>query len=88
MNKLEKITTLMGLTGQCATYIQAYKIFYLKSAYAISFTATFVMMASMVFWLIYGMEKRSKPLIICNTFGIIGAGLTMAGILYYGCSFF
>jgi len=87
MNRLENITTIVGLGGQCATYVQAYKIFYLQSSYAISFIATFISFTSMAFWLLYGIKQHSIPLIICNIFGLIGSFLILAGVLYYGYDF-
>lgn len=86
-NKLEKITTLMGLVGHLATYIQVFKIFYLHSSYAISFIATIISLTSMVFWMLYGIEKRIKPLIVCNIFGLIGVSFIILGIILYGNNF-
>ena len=84
---LERITTLMGLVGHIATYIQVFKIFYLQSSYAVSFIATVISFISMIFWLIYGMKKNIIPLIVCNIFGLIGVLLIMVGIVIYGNSF-
>lgn len=86
LGSLEQVTTLIGLIGQLATYIQVFKIFYLKSAYAVSFIAALISLISMVFWLLYGVQKRVKPLIICNIFGIIGVALVLLGIMLYGNS--
>ena len=88
INKLEKITILMGLIGQLATYIQVFKIFYLRSTYAVSFIATIISFISMIFWLLYGMEKHIMPLIICNIVGLIGFSLILLGIILYGNNFF
>ncbi len=81
---LEHLTLLMGIVGHFASYIQAMKIFYLHSAYAVSLMACLIGLASMVCWLLYGMEKNIKPLIISNVFGMIGVLLVTAGVLYYG----
>jgi uncharacterized protein with PQ loop repeat len=86
-NKLEKITIFMGLVGHLATYIQVFKIFYLQSSYAVSFIATIISFASMVFWLLYGMEKQITPLIVCNIFGLMGVSLVIFGIILYGDNF-
>jgi uncharacterized protein with PQ loop repeat len=86
-SKLEYVTTIMGLVGHLATYIQVGKIFYLRSSYAISFVATVISFTSMIFWLLYGIEMHSKPLIICNIFGLIGVSLIMLGIVIYGTNF-
>lgn len=83
-SKLGTVTTVMGLMGHVATYIQAGKIFYLQSSYAVSFVATVISFSSMIFWLIYGLEIKSKPLIICNIFGLMAALMVMFGIYIYG----
>lgn len=84
--RLEKITTLMGLIGHLSLYIQAFKIYYLKSSYAISFIAIVISFISMVSWLLYGLEQQIKPLIISNIFGLIGISFIIGGILRYGCN--
>ncbi len=88
IKKLEQITTLMGLIGHLATYIQVFKIFYLRSSYAVSFIAALISFTSMVFWLLYGREKRIIPLVICNIFGLIGVSLIILGIIVYGDNFY
>ncbi len=87
ISKLEKVTTIMGLIGHLAVYIQVFKIFYLQSSYAVSFIAAIISLVSMVFWLLYGMEKRIKPLVICNIFGLVGISLVLLGIILYGKNF-
>ena len=77
------ITTFMAMFGHLATYIQAYKIFSLRSAYAISLLATFISLSSIAVWLIYGLARNIKPLIYANIFGFIGTSLITAGALYY-----
>jgi uncharacterized protein with PQ loop repeat len=87
MVSLDVLTTVVGLIGQTAVYIQVFKIFYLRSSYAISFIATFISFTSLVFWLIYGFEMKSKPLIICNIVGLVGNSLILLGIIFYGRNF-
>jgi uncharacterized protein with PQ loop repeat len=80
---LEHFTIFMGVIGQCAPYIQAYYIFYLQSSYAVSMGASLMALFSMACWLIYGLSRNVKPLIISNFFGMIGMTLVIVGILYY-----
>lgn len=87
-NNLEKMTTFMGLVGHFATYIQVFKIFYLRSSYAVSLVAAIISFISMIFWLLYGWEKNIFPLIICNIFGLIGVFLIIVGIILYGNNYF
>lgn len=77
------IVTFMGSLGNLASYIQAYKIFVLRSAYAISLLAVFISLASIIIWLIYGLARHIKPLIYANIFGLIGTLLVAAGAFYY-----
>lgn len=83
---LEYITTAMGLLGHTAVYLQAAKIIYLQSAYAVSLSGTLVAFASMVCWFSYGVSKRIRPLIVTNIFGLIGMCIVLWGIFYYGDS--
>ncbi len=77
------VVTIIGSLGNLASYIQAYKIFLLQSAYAVSLLAVFISLVSMIVWLIYGLARNIKPLIYANIFGIIGTLLVATGIFYY-----
>lgn len=81
---LENFTTVMALVGYLAIYIQAAKIIYLESAYAVSLTGMLIGYASMLCWLAYGLSRGIRPLIISNFFGLIGASIVILSILYYG----
>jgi CRISPR-associated Cas5-like protein len=80
---LEHITTFAGVVGQFAAYIQAFKIFHLRSSYAVSLISTLIGFFSTCCWLIYGLAKGIKPLIISSIIGVIGIALVIIGILYY-----
>lgn len=80
---LENFTIFMAVVGQSASYIQAFKIFYLKSSYAISSLAWFLSFTSCVTWLTYGVSKRIKPAIISSLFGLGGSLLILLGIILY-----
>lgn len=81
--KYETITTIVALAGHLASYIQAYKIFSLQSSYAISPSAVFLSLVSVVVWFIFGLTRNIKPLIYANIFGFIGMCLIILGILLY-----
>lgn len=74
----------MALVGTSAAYVQAFKIISLKCATAVSLSACLIGLSSSCCWLLYGIAKEIKPLIISNIIGIIGAILVVLGILYYG----
>lgn len=79
----ESFTTFMAVVGTSAAYIQAFKIFSLGCATAVSLTATVIGFSASLCWLLYGMARHLKPLIISNIIGIIGGILVMIGILLY-----
>lgn len=80
---IDHFITLVGLVGQVPPYIQAFKIFYLQSSYAVSLSANIIVFFSMVGWFVYGLLRNIKPLIITNIFGLIGTILVLIGILYH-----
>ena len=79
----ERFTTFMALVGTSAAYIQAFKIFYLGCATAVSLSATAIGLSSSSCWLLYGISRRIQPLILSNIIGVIGGTLVIIGILYY-----
>lgn len=79
----ENFTTFMALVGTSAAYIQAYKIFSLESATAVSLSATLIGLSASLCWLLYGMARKIMPLIISNIIGIIGGILVVIGIFIY-----
>lgn len=80
---LDNFITCIGIIGQFAPYVQAFRIFEMKSAYAVSLGATLVSLSSMGVWAIYGFIRKVKPLIISNIVGIIGMSLVFIGICVY-----
>ena len=79
----EKYMSIIGPAGNLMFFIQAYKIFTLKSAEAISihgFILSFVALSS---WLLYGFLISNKPIIIANIVGVSGAVLVLIGTLIY-----
>lgn len=79
----EKYMNLIGPIGNLMFYIQAYKIFSLKSAAAISIFAFVLSMLGLSSWLYYGILLKNKPLIITNFVGVLGAVLVLLGALIY-----
>lgn len=82
-NWLEKVTTLMGILGQLCPYAQAYKIFSLRSSYAVSFSGQLLALTSMACWFAYGYVGHIRPLIWSNIVGLIGVSLVMLGMFLY-----
>lgn len=82
-NTLERFVILFGIFGHSGLFIQAAKIFMLKSSYAISLTTFVISLISSSVWFIYGIQCHNKPLIISNIIGIIGICIVIIGIMTY-----
>lgn len=77
------ITITVALIGHLASYLQAYKIFLLKSSFAVSLPAAFISLISIIVWFIYGTTHHVKPLIYANIFGFVGIILVILGIFVF-----
>ena len=84
MNFYEKYMSIIGSIANIMFYLQAYKIFISKSAQSVSGPGFLISIIGISSWLLYGILLKNKPLIIGNGFGLIGAILTLLGILKYG----
>ncbi|MBS0185799.1 MAG: hypothetical protein JSS34_05605 [Proteobacteria bacterium] len=80
---LDHFMTAIGIGGQLAAYVQAFKIFSMQSAYAVSLGGVLITFSTTLVWFFYGSEKKVKPLVISNFVGIVGQLLILIGILYY-----
>ena len=80
---LERVTIFMGTVGHLASYIQAFKIVYLGSSHAVSLLAYLIGWISITCWLLYGISRNIKPLIISNVFGIFGMTFVIWAILIF-----
>jgi len=84
MKKLyEKYMLLVGLAGSLVFYLQAFKIFYDRSAEDVSLSAFLIGLVSVTSWMIYGMIIKNKIILISNFFATIGALMTVIGILLF-----
>lgn len=75
---------VIGVLGQFVFFAQAQKIFFTKSAKDVSafgFTFGFLSVSS---WLVYGIIKKSTPLILANTIAVLGSISVLVGIMLYG----
>ncbi len=84
MNIYEKYMSIIGILSNLTFYLQAYKIFFRHSAEAISGPAFIISFIGISSWLAYGILLKNKPLIISNSFGIVGVCLVLAGVTQYG----
>ena len=70
--------------GQSVHYIQAYKIFSTKSAEDISLLAYTICAILLTHWLLYGLYIKNKVLILAEFLGLLGCGLVILGVHWYG----
>jgi MtN3 and saliva related transmembrane protein len=82
-NIYEKYMFFIGIAGQMVFYLQAYEIFTAQKAENVSLTAFIFGLISVSSWLIYGLMLKNRPLIVANSFAVIGALAVVAGIITY-----
>ena len=75
---------LIGIIGQLFYFLQAYKIFYTKSAEDLSLPGFGIFCVAAISWLAYGIILKNIPLIAANFLALIGIVLVITGILLYG----
>lgn len=79
----EKTTIFIGILGQTCPYIQAYKIFSLESAYAVSLLSQLIALLSVTYWILYGYSRSIRPITISNGVGVFGVLLVLLGMWVY-----
>jgi uncharacterized protein with PQ loop repeat len=79
----EKITIFVGILGQTCPYLQAYKIFSLKSAYAVSLLSQLIALLSATCWILYGYSRNIRPITLSSSVGIFGILLVLLGLWIY-----
>lgn len=77
------IVMMIGIFGNMMFYIQAYKIFELKSADSVSLTAFFISFIALSSWAYYGFYLKNTPLVVANLIGVLGTLLVLSGIYIY-----
>jgi uncharacterized protein with PQ loop repeat len=75
--------SIISSLGNLAPYLQAFEMFQLKSAHAISLYATVISLVVGICWLSFGIITKVKPLIISNMLGLPGVVLILIQICYY-----
>jgi MtN3 and saliva related transmembrane protein len=79
----DRYMLFIGCAGSLVFYLQAYSIFIEKSAMDVSLLAFLLGLISVTSWLIYGFLLKNQVLVISNVVALIGASLTVIGILIY-----
>ncbi|MDD9953330.1 MAG: hypothetical protein OXR66_03270 [Candidatus Woesearchaeota archaeon] len=73
----------VGLASPLLTFVQAGKIFLEKDAAGVSLLAWAGYLIIAFFWLNYGMHNRLRPMILVESFAIIGYILIVVGAIMY-----
>ncbi|MDP3935388.1 MAG: hypothetical protein Q8Q56_00095 [Alphaproteobacteria bacterium] len=79
----EKTTIFVGVLGQTCPYIQAYKIFSLKSSYAVSLFGQLIGLLSVTCWFLYGYSRNIHPITISSIVGLFGFLFVLLGMWIY-----
>ncbi len=80
---LDKGIYVVGIAIPIMTIPQVLKIWLEQSAAGISILTWSVYFLGSIFWLVYGIAHKEKPIIVMHTLLIILNGLIVAGALLY-----
>ena len=81
---IDKAIYPVGLASPVLTYIQAAQIWFSHSAAGVSALSWIGYTIISFFWLNYGAHRKLWPLILAESFGIVGCALIVLGVLRYG----
>ncbi|MFZ5954931.1 MAG: SemiSWEET family sugar transporter [Nanoarchaeota archaeon] len=84
MTLLSILATIFGLGEGFSNIPQAYKIFKRQSAKDLSILTYSFQTTSIIIWLLYGIEIKSSPIIISNTFATLTILFVLYGWFLYG----
>jgi len=79
----EKYMILMGSAGHFIFLFQARKIIVEQSASNVSLEGFLIAFISIISWLLYGILKKDRVLVIVNVFGCISALICLTIILMH-----
>lgn len=79
----EKYMFVVGIGGSLAVYLQALKIFQEESAGDLSLPANVIILISLISWLIYGLIRNDRVLVVVNIISTIGSIIILTGIALY-----
>jgi len=81
---MDRAIYVVGIFGPVMTIPQLTKIWVEKNAIGVSVTTWFAYLLVAIFWLIYGMMHREKPIMFASILWIIVDILVVIGIIIYG----
>ena len=83
-NFLDKSIYFVAITGPIMTIPQLSKIWIEQSAAGVSMITWIAYLVTAIFWLLYGIVHKEKPIIITNTLWIVLDSAVIVGTYIYG----
>lgn len=81
---LDRMVLIIGILGPLFTLPQVWQIWATKDAQGLNIVTWFSWIIFTIFWLIYGLAHREKPIIVNNILWILIHTTAIAGIILYG----
>lgn len=81
---MDRSIYVVGVLGPAMTIPQLFKIWVEKNAAGVSLLSWSAYLLCAVFWLIYGLMHKEKPIIVTYTLWIVLEILIVVGIILYG----
>ena len=83
VRSIDKAVFVVAILGPLTTIPQVYKIFHNQNAEDISITTWILFTVAALFWLLYGVAHKNKPIIISNTLWTLLQSMVIAGAIIY-----
>lgn len=81
---MDKFIYVVAICGPLVSIPQAFQIWYFKNAAGVSYFTWLGFFLGAIFWLIYGLMHKEKPIIIANILWIIIDLVIFLGVIIYG----
>lgn len=78
-----KVAYIVALVGPLSSVPQIYEIWTERNAAGVSFLTWMLFLFTSLVWLLYGISKRDRPLIISNALWVVGEVIIMVGAVLY-----
>ena len=78
-----KAAYIVALAGPLSSVPQIYEIWSERNAAGVSFMTWTLFLVTSIVWLVYGISKGDRPLIISNALWIVGEIIIMVGAALY-----
>jgi len=74
---------LIGVAGGMIPWIQFFEIMVNKSSKDVSLSSYILVLIVVFSWLVYGVVKKDKIIIVANAISVLGAAVCLISILYW-----